>query len=157
VNKANKLDNIDWRLLELLQKNARTSYSELARTVALSVPSVVERIRKLEAAGIISGYHARVNLAALGRALKAVVRFSGTGSQMLEIAKAVQLMPEVIEAHRMTGDTCFIATVQVVSPKHLEQFLDRMSRYGQSQTSVIVSTPVEERLVLETDSEFRNY
>lgn len=141
------LDEIGWKLLEALQQNARATYSELARGVGLSVPSVVERVRKLEEAGIISGYHARINLAALGLGVRAVVRFSGTGSQMVEVARAVQAMPEVIEAHRMTGDTCFIATVQVESTAHLEAFLDRVSRYGQTQTSIVVSTPVEARLV----------
>jgi Lrp/AsnC family transcriptional regulator, leucine-responsive regulatory protein len=71
---------------------------------------------------------------------------------MLEIARVVQSMPEVIEAHRMTGDTCFLAVVQVESTSHLETLLDRMSRYGQTQTSIVVSTPVEMRSVAEMQS-----
>jgi Lrp/AsnC family transcriptional regulator, leucine-responsive regulatory protein len=150
--KTNRLDKTNWKLLETLQQNARVSYSELAKIVNLSVPSVVERVRKLEEMGLILGYHTRVNLAVLGFGLKAVVRFSGTGSQMLEIARVVQSMPEVIEAHRMTGDTCFLAVVQVESTSHLETLLDRMSRYGQTQTSIVVSTPVEMRSVAEMQS-----
>lgn len=139
------LDDKGRKLLRALQENARASYSDLAKEVGLSVPSVIERIRKFEDAGIITGYHAKVDLSALGLPIKAVVRFQGTGTQMNEVAKAVQTMPEVTEAYRMTGDTCFMAIVSVLSMIHLEQFLDRVSHYGQTQTSIIVSTPVEKR------------
>ncbi len=139
------LDEKGKRLLRALQENARASYSNLAKKVGLSVPSVVERIRKFEDAGVITGYHAQVNLSTLGLPIKAVVRFQGTGTQMNEVAKVVQTMPEVTEAYRMTGDTCFMAIVHVPSVNHLEQLLDTMSRYGQTQTSIIVSTPVGKR------------
>jgi Lrp/AsnC family leucine-responsive transcriptional regulator len=137
------LDEKSWLLLQALQQNARTSYSDLARLVGLSVPAVVERIRRLEEEGIITGYRATVSLAPLGRPLKAVVRFQGTGTQMTQIADAVKSMPEVIQAYRMTGDACFMAVVAVASTSHLEAFLDSVSRYGQTQTSIVVSEPVE--------------
>jgi Lrp/AsnC family transcriptional regulator, leucine-responsive regulatory protein len=141
------LDEKGIKLLRALQENARASYSDLAKAVGLSVPSVTERIRKFEDAGIITGYHAHVNLGKLGLPIKAVVRFQGTGTQMNEVDKIVRNIPEVVEAHRMTGDTCFMAIVSVASMTHLEQFLDRLSRYGQTQTSIIVSTPVRKRFV----------
>jgi Lrp/AsnC family transcriptional regulator, leucine-responsive regulatory protein len=140
-----ELDRIGWQLLNALQQNARATYSELARTVGLSVPSVIERIRKLEEARIISGYHAQINTQLLRPSIKVMVRFEGDGQQMLEVARAVQDVPEVIEAHRMTGDTCFMAFVQVDSMEHLERLLDRLSRYGRTYSSVIVSTPVQDR------------
>jgi Lrp/AsnC family transcriptional regulator, leucine-responsive regulatory protein len=145
MNHQKLLDSKGRKLLRALQKNARASYSDLAKEVGLSVPSVTERIRKFEDAGIITGYHANVDLSVLGFPVKAVVRFRGTGKQMNEVAKAVKVMPEVVEAYRMTGDTCFMAVIRVYSMTHLEQFLDQMSPYGQTQTSIIVSTPVEMR------------
>lgn len=131
--------------MRALQQDARISYSDLAKQVGLSVPSVVERVRKLEDAGIITGYHAQVDLGALGLSLTAVVRFHGTGRQMVEIAEAVKTMPEVVQAHRMTGDTCFLAVVAVRSTAHLEALMDRLSRYGETRTSLVVSTPVAGR------------
>jgi Lrp/AsnC family transcriptional regulator, leucine-responsive regulatory protein len=145
MNHQKLLDSKGKKLLRALQKNARASYSDLAKEVGLSVPSVTERIRKFEDAGIITGYHAKIDLSALGFPVQAVVRFQGTGKQMDEVAKVVKTMPEVVEAYRMTGDTCFMAVIRVSSMTHLEQFLDRMSPYGQTQTSIVVSTPLEIR------------
>ncbi len=141
------LDEKDWQLLQALQENARTPYSELARKVHLSVPTVAERVRRLEDKGVITGYRASIDLTALERPLKAVVRFQGTGTQMTRIADAIKEMSEVIQAFRMTGDTCFMAIIAVTSTAHLESFLDSVSPYGQTQTSVIVSEPVKNWLV----------
>lgn len=137
------LDEKDWQLLQALQEKARTPYSELARKVNLSVPTVAERVRRLEDKGVITGYRASIDLTALDRPLRAVVRFQGTGTQMTRIADAIKEMPEVIQAFRMTGDTCFMAIITVTSTAHLESFLDSVSPYGQTQTSVIVSEPVK--------------
>jgi Lrp/AsnC family transcriptional regulator, leucine-responsive regulatory protein len=147
VIRETKLDDKGWQILQALQDDARISYSNLAKRVGLSVPSVVERVRKLEDVGIITGYRAQINLCALGLPLTAVVRFHGTGRQMTEVAEAVETISEVVRAHRMTGDTCFLAVVAVRSTAHLETLMDRLSRYGETRTSVIVSTPVEERRV----------
>lgn len=141
------LDEKDWQLLQALQEKARTPYSELARKVNLSVPTVAERVRRLEDKGVITGYRASIDLTALDRPLRAVVRFQGTGTQMTRIADAIKEMPEVIQAFRMTGDTCFMAIITVASTAHLESFLDSISPYGQTQTSVIVSEPVKNWLV----------
>lgn len=117
------------------------------------MPSVVERVRKFEDAGVITGYRAQVDLGTLGLSLTAVVRFSGTGRQMAEVAEAVKTMPEVVQAYRMTGDTCFLAVVVARSTTHLEALMDRFSRYGETHTSLVVSTPVAgrnaERVMLE--------
>lgn len=64
---------------------------------------------------------------------------------MTEIVQAVKRIPEVIQAHRMTGDTCFLAVVAVTSTAHLEKVMDQLSRYGQAHTSIVVSTPVKGR------------
>lgn len=143
INKEKQLDAKGRQILEILQKDARISYRELATQVGLSVPSVVERVRKLEDADIITGYYAQVNLGALGSPLTAVVRFHGTGRQMTEVVEAVKTTPEVVQAYRMTGDTCFLAVVAVRSTNHLEALMDRLSRYGETHTSLVVSTPVE--------------
>ena len=138
-----QLDAKDWQILRVLQDNARVSYSDLAKHVSLSVPATVERVRKLEDKGVITGYGARIDLSTLDLPLKAVVRFQGTGTQMAQVAKAARDMPEVIQAFRMTGETCFMAVVAVASTSHLEAFLDSIGRYGQTQTSIVVSEPVE--------------
>lgn len=143
MKQVGQLDEKDWQILRALQDNARVSYSNLAKRVSLSVPAAVERVHKLEDKGVITGYSARIDLSTLDLSLKAVVRFQGTGTQMSQVAEAVKEMPEVVQAYRMTGDTCFMAIVAVASTSHLETFLDSLSRYGQTRTSIVVSEPVE--------------
>src|SRR5436309_4239134 len=70
------LDATGWQLLQELQQNARLSYSELGQRVGLSSPAVAERIRRMEDAGIISGYHAEINRARIGYPITAIIRMS---------------------------------------------------------------------------------
>jgi Lrp/AsnC family transcriptional regulator, leucine-responsive regulatory protein len=144
INRDKLLDDKGVQLLRALQENARASYSDLAKSVGLSVPSVTERVRKFEDAGIIKGYHAEVDM---GLPIRAVVRLTGTGTQMAQLAGVIQNMPEVSQAYRMTGESCFLVMVKVASMSHLEAFSERISRYGQAQTSIIVSTVVERQIV----------
>jgi Lrp/AsnC family leucine-responsive transcriptional regulator len=139
------LDGTNWKILDALQENARVSYSELAKRVGLSVPATIERIRKLEDAGVITGYHAQIDPKAIGLSLLAIVRFSGTGSQLAALARRSEKIPQIIRAYRMSGDTCFLAIVVAESTDQLEKVLDEISAYGQASTSIVVSTPVSHR------------
>jgi Lrp/AsnC family leucine-responsive transcriptional regulator len=109
------LDDIDWRLLHELQQNARLSFSELGQRVGLSSPAVAERIRKLEDAGIIKGYHAEVNLAKLGFPVMAIIRMTSVarkdlyaGNSCKSVNSIVGEFPEVIESYRVTGSDIVI-------------------------------------------------
>lgn len=111
------------------------------------MPATIERIRKLEDAGVITGYHAEVDTKAMGLPLIAMVRFSGTGSQLAALARRVQKIPQVLRAYRMSGDTCFLAVIASASTDRLEKLLDEISSYGQATTSIVVSSPVPRRFV----------
>jgi Lrp/AsnC family leucine-responsive transcriptional regulator len=139
------LDEINWAILSLLQENARTPYSKLAKRVGLSVPATIERIRKLEDTGIITCYHAQIDAKALGLPILAVIRCSGTGTQLTALASRIDKIPQVIKAYRMSGDTCFLAIVVAESTEHLEKLLNAMSAYVQASTSIVVSTPLAYR------------
>jgi Lrp/AsnC family transcriptional regulator, leucine-responsive regulatory protein len=136
------LDVIGWRLLHELQRDARLSYSELGARVGLSPSAVAERLRRLEEAGIITGYRAEVNTAKLGLPITAFIRCSSPGPQIGNIARA---SPEVLECHRITGGDAFILKVIVASVAHLEAFIDRLMPYGQPTTSLVLSSPVPVR------------
>jgi Lrp/AsnC family leucine-responsive transcriptional regulator len=142
------LDGVDWQLVELLQSDARLTYAELGRRVSLSAPAVGERVRRLEADGVLTGYHAAVDLARLGFPLQAVVRIIASGKDSELVAAQVRAIPEVLECYRVTGADSHVVRAAVRSVGHLEDLLRRLApQEGDTITAVILSTPVEHRVV----------
>ncbi len=142
------LDETGWRLLEALQENARLSFSELGQRVGLSSPAVAERVRRMEDAGIITGYRAEVNTAKIGYPITAIVRISTPpGERCTRISAWAQELPEVLECYRVTGSDSLVMKVMVSSVEHLESLIDRLSEHGQVTTSIVLSTPVPRRIV----------
>jgi Lrp/AsnC family transcriptional regulator, leucine-responsive regulatory protein len=144
-----QLDSIAWKILEALQHNARLSFAELGRKVGLSTPAVAERVHRLEEAGIISGYHASLNLARIGLPIRVLVRLTipGGDAQVVRAVAAMKEMPEVRRCHRITGAESFVIEADVVSIRHLEALIDRLSALGATSTSTILSSPIERRAV----------
>jgi Lrp/AsnC family transcriptional regulator, leucine-responsive regulatory protein len=148
-----QLDPTAWKILSELQADARLSYSELGRRVGLSTPAVAERVRRLEDSGVIEGYEARVNPARLGLAVAAFIRIRLTGSESLarKLTAAAGQMPEVLECHRCTGDESFILKVRVESVDDLQKLIDKLTPFGMTSTSLILSSPVERARPLAAD------
>jgi Lrp/AsnC family leucine-responsive transcriptional regulator len=141
------LDETGWHILEALQDNARLSFSELGLRVGLSSPAVAERVRRMEDAGIISGYRAEVNTAKIGYPITAIMRMHSQGERCSRLNAQVREIPEVLECYRVTGEDCHFMKVMVSSVEHLESLIDRLSMYGQVTTSIVLSTPVTRRIV----------
>ncbi len=139
------MDATGWQILQALQEDARVSFSELGRRVGLSAPAVAERVRRLEEAGVISGYHAQVNMERIGLPLSAFIRVSSTNERYIQISALARDLPEVLECHRITGEDCLIMKVVVSSVAHLEELINRLGPYGRTTTSVILSSPVTRR------------
>lgn len=146
------IDEIDFRIVEILQQNARTPNAEIARQVGMAPSAILERIRKLEERGVIQGYAARVNPEALGLALTAYVFVRAderagaptTSDLLAEI-------PEVQEVHHVAGEDCFLAKVRVSGPRALGELLQK--KFGaidtiRSTRSTIVLETVKESAVL---------
>lgn len=147
-NSTNRhLDALDQRILAELQTDARLSTSELARRVGVSAPTVAERIRKLEAAQVILGYHVELNPAALGLPVSAWVRIRPATGQLPKVAQLARTIPQVTECHRTTGEDCFLLRVHAPTVAGLEEILDKFLLHGQTISSVIVSSPVPPRTV----------
>ncbi|GAA2635185.1 Lrp/AsnC family transcriptional regulator [Dactylosporangium fulvum] len=142
------MDDMDWALLRELQADARLSYSELSRRVHLSPPAVAERVRRLETTGVLTGYHAHVDLAKAGRHVVAMIRMSCYGPHCVLRDPKVLDWPEVLEIHRVTGDACSILKVATRSMEEFESVIDRLAPYGQPSSSMVLSTPLRWRTVL---------
>ena len=142
------LDSVGWKLLALLQQDARRSFSELGRLVGLSSPAVAERVRRMEEAGIITGYHTTVDPSKLGLPLMAFIRLGGVDELgITQINASVTEMPEVLECHRVTGSDSYILKIAARSIAHLETLIDRFVPYGDVTTSLVLSSPVMSRAV----------
>jgi Lrp/AsnC family leucine-responsive transcriptional regulator len=116
-----ELDSIAWKILEGLQQNARQSFAELGRKVGLSTPAVAERVRRLQEAGIITGYHAALDSAKLGVPIRVVVRLTIPGGE-LQVSRSVAAIKELSEisrCHRITGAESFVIEADVVSVRYV--------------------------------------
>ncbi|HEX2578126.1 MAG TPA: Lrp/AsnC family transcriptional regulator [Aquihabitans sp.] len=142
---AHPLDDLDWAILDQLQADGRLPFSELGRRVALSAPAVTERVRRLEAAGIISGYRAVVSPAAVGLPIESVVRVRDDSAK---VEQAFVDMPEVLEAMHVTGEDCWVVRVVVPDMATLEQVVRRFGTYGPTTTSLVFSAPIRDRPVV---------
>ena len=123
---AKRLDDIDRRLLQYLQDNARLSNAELARRLELSPPGLQKRLRKLEAHGVIERYTALVNRESLGFDMLCLIQVTLQRHQPEAIdhfRRLVQQMPEVLACYHVTGEYDYLLKVVVRNRKHLESFL----------------------------------
>ena len=140
------LDAIDEVILKTLIANGRTTTAELARTVKLSSPSVAERVKRLEEAGIITGYTAKVSAEALGRPIAVWFRVRPVPGEMKRVAEIIQSIPEITQCDRVTGEDCFLARANLASVADMERVIDLIIPYAMTNTSIIQSSPVELRL-----------
>lgn len=137
-----ELDKKDRLILEALQTDARQSLAALGKRIGLSQPAMSGRVRKLEDAGVIEGYGARVNLQALGIRLQAIIRIKSTHATLQKYIQLFQEMPEVVEVYRVTGEDCFIVRCAIADPSELERVVDALAVHGPVITSLVLSSPV---------------
>ena len=144
------LDETGWQILHELQQNARLSFSELGQRVGLSSPAVAERVRRMEDAGIISGYRAEINMAKVGYPVSAIIRMSSQGD-CRQLNAVVSAFPEVIESYRVAGGDSVIMKVIATSVEHLENIIDRLLEHGSPTTALILSSPTRKKYILNPD------
>lgn len=139
------LDETDLRILDILQRDARTSNAAIAREIDLAPSAVFQRIRKLEESGVIRGYHARIDPAALQVALLAFVAVQTTeGARARETAELLAAIPEVVEVHRVVGDDCFLLKLRVRDTAALGALLDEkvqtLAPVASTRTTIVLSS-----------------
>lgn len=142
-----KLDALNWKILSCLQTNSRQSNAQIGRQVGISSPAVGERIRKLEDAGIITGYSARVDTLELGYQLKAFITLRAFMGKLKPFLDKVKTYDEVLNCYRITGNDNIVMEVVLQNQRHLEQFIDQLIVYGESRTQIVLSQVVEDRVI----------
>jgi len=150
------IDDIDRRIVQMLQEDGRLSNATLADSVGLTVSTVHERVKKLERRGIIKKYVAVVDAEALGKPIMAFVRLNvdSTVTDYITSKQSVQAVclaePDVLECHGVAGEDCYILKVRATDPKALEKLLERIrtqATVSRSITSIVLSTFKEETAV----------
>ena len=139
------MDNIDRKILTILQSNARTPLKLIAEQVFLSSPAVSARIERLEAAGLITGYQAQLSSAAMGYQIKAYINLEVEPVQKPEFYPYIEACPNVIECDCVTGDYAMLIKVCFHTTQELDQFINQLHRFGRTRTQIVFSTPVEHR------------
>ena len=144
------VDEVDRTLIAALRAHGRTTFAELARRVGLSAPAVHERVGKLEAAGVITGYHASVDPAALGLGVSALVGIlQGDRGDPDRIFVALRAMPEIEDCWFVAGEETFVVRVRVPDVAALEQTIGALNRIrgvARTRTTVVLSTRFEGRM-----------
>jgi Lrp/AsnC family leucine-responsive transcriptional regulator len=141
------LDALGWAIVKALQENARLSYAELGRQVGLTAPAVAERMRKLEDAGILTGYHATVNPAKLDLSIAVWMQLGMLRGPAQQVMDVIRTLPEVLECYNVTGTSCFLIKAVLPSMARLEALIEQLSAYGQTTTMVILSSPIPRRSI----------
>ena len=139
------LDDVNLRLLDELQRDARLSVAELGRRVGLSGPAVAERLQRLEDGAVITGYRAEIDPRKVGLTLSVVLRIRPAPRELGKVAELARDTREVVECQRITGEDCYFMKLHVRDVEHLEEVIDRFAIYGQTTTSIVQSAPVKGR------------
>ena len=139
------MDNIDRKILTILQDNARTPLKVIAEQVFLSSPAVSARIERLEAAGLITSYQAQLSAAAMGYQIKAFISLEVEPRQKPEFYPYIEKCPNVMECNCVTGDYSMLLKVCFHTTQELDQFINQLDQFGRTRTQIVFSTPVEHR------------
>ena len=139
-----KIDELNWGILESIQDNARSSFATIGRKVGLTPPAVAERIKKMEDLGIINGYKTVISHTQTGYQLKAIITLRAFMGKLKPFLEAVKSFEEVINCYRITGNENIIMEVVLKDQFHLEKFIDKLIQYGETRTHIILSEVVSD-------------
>lgn len=150
-----KLDPIDHRLLEILQRNARTRLNEMAQQLGLTIPTISERIQKLEERGVIKSYTAILDPKRLGKDITAFITVSIDSSKHYQMfMERARETEEILECHSVTGEGSHLLKVRAENTNSLEKLLSRIQSWPgvlSTKTSVVLST-IKESTILKTQN-----
>ena len=141
------LDAKAWKILAAVQHDGRASLKALAEEASLSLPAVSERLKRLEEAGIVKGYRAEVNPAAVGYGVMAMIGMTTPQADKARLVALLKTLPEVLECLHVTGQDSFLLRVVTRDISHLERFVGVINHYGETRPSIVMSAPIPMRSV----------
>lgn len=142
------MDLLDKDLLELLQKDARMTITELSKKLSMSRPSITERLLRLQEQGIIEGFSARVSPGKVGRDTLLIIQLSDLKVSVNEFEEMIAKDSDIVECHRVTGQISYYIKAAVHGMDGLRYLVDRLMPYGNVATSIVLTSPVKFRPIL---------
>jgi Lrp/AsnC family transcriptional regulator, leucine-responsive regulatory protein len=140
-----ELDEKAWRLISALQSDGRAPLKTLAEATGLSVPATLERLRRLEEAGVVRGFHADIDPKAVGYGVRALVAINVPQPGKESLLARLHSLEQVLECHHVSGSDSYSMLVVATDLEDLEQFIAGINAWGETRTSIIFSTPIERR------------
>ena len=140
------LDEIDRRIIAILDEDGRASLAMIGKEVGLSGPAVGERLRRLQGDGVIEGFTLRVNPAALGYTLEAIVRIKPRSKQLHIVEEMIRAEPRFTSCDRVTGEDCFIARLALLNVAELDHILLPLHERAETHTSIVKSSLLRGRM-----------
>ncbi len=137
------IDDLNKKILQCLQLNAKQTNTEIGRQVGISSPAVSERIKKMEDFGVIESYNTMVSAFKLGYQFKAIITLRAFMGKLKPFLTKVKTYDEVLNCFRITGNENIVMEVVLKDQKHLEQFIDQLIVYGETKTQIVLSNVVK--------------
>jgi len=141
------VDMIGMKILRELQMNARSTFSEIGRKVGLSSPAVAERVKKMEESGIINGYHTDINPGTFGHQIAAFITLITRPEKYSKFYSVAEDTKEIVECHHISGDESFLLKVVSGSISHLEEIVEKLGKFGETKTSIVLSSPIQKTVM----------
>jgi Lrp/AsnC family transcriptional regulator, leucine-responsive regulatory protein len=142
------MDNIDLKILDILQTDGRITMKELGSRVGLTSPATIERVKKLEESGIIAGYQAIINIGQAGLPLRAFLLVSAVEQPSEEIINFASSNENILRCCRVAGGASHLMEIAVTDTGKLEELLDLVAAYGAVESLIVLSAPVEHKAVV---------
>jgi len=139
---------MDCDILKLLQDNGRMTISELSKELALSRPSMSERLVRLQEKGVIQGFTTRVSLKEIGKDILLLIQVSGLKVSLSDFEQIIKEEKDIIECHRVTGEVSYFLKAAVSDVNNMRALIDRLIPYGTINTSTVLNSPVPYRTIL---------
>ncbi|HBC95354.1 MAG TPA: Lrp/AsnC family transcriptional regulator [Clostridium sp.] len=140
------MDATDYKIIQILVEDGRISMKELARKVSLSPPAAAERVKRLEDSQIISGYKAVIDYGKLGKNINVLINLDMKVENTEKFMKFISKEDSIVECHHVTGPYCKIMKARLNDIQSLERLIQRIQRFGNTETFIILSSVVKEKI-----------
>ena len=140
-----RLDEVDEKILAMLQDNARVSLKDIGAEVSMSPTAVGTRIDRMLAEGVLEGFTTKLNPEAMGHYIKAFINLEVSPEQKAEFYPYIDSVLNVVECNCVTGEYSMLIEVEFLDTEELDDFINNLQKFGKTRTQIVFSTPVEHR------------